>query len=95
MGRYHMMKENRKSKQLTKKLLTLDIDEGIRIESSIQLKKRMFINKNASGLFVVQLVDNNNSSDYSNNDVKYFDSAEEVTEFVNLHFQSHYTIVEY
>ena len=95
MRRHHMMKENMKSKQLARKLLTLDIDEGIRIESSIQLKKRMFINKNASGLFVVQLVDNNNSSDYSNNDVKYFDSAEEVTEFVNLHFQSHYTIVEY
>src|SRR5919199_3926948 len=95
MGRYHITTENRKSKQLAKKLLTLDIDEGIRIESSIQLKKRMFINKNASGLFIVQLVDNNNSSDYSSNDVRYFDSAEEVTEFVNLHFQSRYTVVEY
>ena len=92
------MKDNRKSKQLAKKLLTLDIDEGIRIESSIQLKKRIFINKSASDVFVVQLVvnsNNSNSSDYNNNDVRYFDSAEEVIEFVNSHFQNRYTILEY
>jgi hypothetical protein len=95
MGHYHMMKDNRKSKQLAKKLLTLDIDEGIRIESSIQ-RKRIFINKNASDVFVVQLVvNNNNFSDYNNNDVRYFDSAEEVIEFVNLHFQNRYTILQY
>jgi len=91
-----MMKENRKSKQLARKLLTMDIDEGIRIESSIQLK-RIFVNKNASDVFVVQLVvnNNNNSSDYNNNDIRYFDSAKEVIKFVNLHFQNRYTIVEY
>jgi hypothetical protein len=92
-----MMKENRKSNQLAKKLLTLDIDEGIRIESSIQ-RKRIFVNKNASDVFVVQLVvdsNNKNSSDYDNNDVRYFDSTDEVIEFVNSHFQNRYTIVEY
>ena len=90
------MKENRKSKQLARKLLTMDIDEGIRIESSIQ-RKRIFVNKNASDVFVVQLVvnNNNNSSDYNNNDIRYFDSAKEVIKFVNLHFQNRYTIVEY
>jgi hypothetical protein len=98
MEHYHMMKENRKSKQLARKLLTMDIDEGIRIESSIQ-RKRIFVNKNASDVFVVQLVVNNNnnknSSDYNNNDIMYFDSAKEVIKFVNLHFQNRYTIVEY
>jgi hypothetical protein len=96
MEHYHMMKENRKSNQLAKKLLTLDIDEGIRIESSIQ-RKRIFVNKNASDVFVVQLVvdSNNNSSDYDNNDVRYFDSTDEVIEFVNSHFQNRFTIVEY
>jgi hypothetical protein len=91
-----MMKENRKSKQLARKLLTMDIDEGIRIESSIQ-RKRIFVNKNASDVFVVQLVVNNNknSSDYNNNDIRYFDSAKEVIKFVNLHFQNRYTMVEY
>jgi hypothetical protein len=96
MGHYDMMKENRKSNQLAKKLLTLNIDEGIRIESSIQ-RKRIFVNKNASDVFVVQLVvdSNNNSSDYDNNDIRYFDSTDEVIEFVNSHFQNRYTIVEY
>jgi hypothetical protein len=96
MGHYHMMKENRKSNQLAKKLLTLNIDEGIRIESSIQ-RKRIFVNKNASDVFVVQLVvdSNNNSSDYDNNDIRYFDSTDEVIEFVKSHFQNRYTIVEY
>jgi hypothetical protein len=93
-----MMKENRKSKQLARKLLTMDIDEGIRIESSIQ-RKRIFVNKNASDVFVVQLVVNNNNNknsfDYNNNDIMYFDSAKEVIKFVNLHFQNRYTIVEY
>jgi hypothetical protein len=81
-----------KSKRLIKKLLKLDLDEGIRIESSIQGKKA-FVNKNASGIFVIQLVIMNKSCD--NKDVRYFDSAEEVAEFVNLTFQSRYSIVEY
>jgi hypothetical protein len=81
-----------KSKRLIKKLLTLDLDEGIRIESSIQGKKA-FVNKNASGIFVIQLVIMNKSCD--NKDVRYFDFAEEVAEFVNLTFQSRYSIVEY
>jgi hypothetical protein len=83
-----------KSKRLSKKLLTLDLDEGIRIESSIQGKKA-FVNKNASGIFVVQLVIMNKSFGYDNKDVRYFDSAEEVAEFVNLTFQNRYSIVEY
>ena len=96
MGHYDMMKENRKSNQLAKKLLTLNIDEGIRIESSIQ-RKRIFVNKNASDVFVVQLVvdSNNNSSDYDNNGIRYFDSTDEVIEFVNSHFQNRFTIVKY
>jgi hypothetical protein len=82
-----------KSKRLIKKLLTLDIDEGVRIESPIQGKK-MFVNKNASGIFVVQLVIKNKSCDYDK-DVRYFDSVEQVLEFVNLTFQMPYSIVEY
>jgi hypothetical protein len=90
---YHM-RGNGKSKLLAKKLLTLDIDEGIRIESPVQGKK-IFVNKNKSNLFVVQLVTENKSSFYNNNNVRYFDSAEEVIELVNLHFQNRFTIVEY
>ncbi|HZA07738.1 MAG TPA: hypothetical protein VE619_08550 [Nitrososphaeraceae archaeon] len=83
---------NDKSKRLIDKLMTLDIDEGVRIESSVHGKK-MFVTKNASGIFVVQLVIKNNS--YENNGVRYFDSVMEVLEFVNLTFQRPYSVVEY
>jgi hypothetical protein len=84
-----------KSKRLIKKLLALDIDEGIRIEESSIQGKKMFVNKNASGIFVVQLVIKNKSCDYDSKDVIYFDSAEEVVKFINLTFQSRYSIMEY
>ena len=87
--------KNDKSKQLIKKLLTLDIDEGVRIEESSIHGKKMFVNKNASDMFVVQLVTKNKYHDYTNKDVRYFDSAQEVVEFVNSTFQSRISIVEY
>ncbi len=44
------------SKQLSHKLLTLDIDEGIRIESTKnRKKKKMYINKRTSGCFVLEI----------------------------------------
>ena len=43
-----------KTKNLTYRISSLDIDEGIRIESLTSLEK-IFINKDASGNFVVQL----------------------------------------
>jgi hypothetical protein len=43
------------SKQLSHKLLTLDIDEGIRIESTKNRKKKMYINKRTSGCFVLEI----------------------------------------
>jgi plasmid rolling circle replication initiator protein Rep len=45
------------SKQLSHKLLTLDIDEGIRIESTKnrKKKKKMYINKRTSGCFVLEI----------------------------------------
>ncbi|MFL6431158.1 MAG: hypothetical protein ACJ71X_06850 [Nitrososphaeraceae archaeon] len=87
--------KNDKSKQLIKKLLTLDIDEGVRIEEPSIHGKKMFVNKNASDMFVVQLVTKNKYHDYTNKDVRYFDSAQEVVEFVNSTFQSRFSIVEY
>lgn len=43
------------SKKLSRELLTLDIDEGIRIESTKNRKKRMYINKRTSGCFVLEI----------------------------------------
>jgi len=43
------------SKKLSHKLLTLDIDEGIRIESTKNRKKKMYINKRTSACFVLEI----------------------------------------
>ena len=80
-----------KSKELANKLLTLDIDEGIRIESSTQQK--IFINRNALGIFVVQLTTNNKASD--DNNIRYFGFVNEVVQFVKSSFKKHFLIVEY
>ncbi len=58
-------------KKLADKIRTLDIDEGIRIEYS---KGKLFINKNASGIYVVQFDDKNN--------FRYFDSQNQAYNFV-------------
>jgi hypothetical protein len=87
----------RKAERLTKKLQTLDIDEGLRIEESSIQGRKIFINKNASGIFVVQVAVNNQNSSaiYDNNDIKYFDSVEQVIELVNSQFDSCFTVIEY
>ena len=96
---YHKKKKDKKGKadRLAKKLQTLDIDEGVRIEESSIQAKKIFVNKNASGIFVVQLAVNNQKSFaiYDNNDIKYFDSADQVIEFVNSRFDSRFTVIEY
>jgi hypothetical protein len=81
-----------KSKELANKLLTLDIDEGIRIESSTQ-EKKIFINRNALGIFVVQLTTNNKAND--DNNIRYFGFVNEVVQFVKSSFKKHFLIVEY
>lgn len=43
------------SKKLSHELLNLDIDEGVRIESTKNTKKKMYINKRTSGFFVVEI----------------------------------------
>lgn len=99
--RYHKKKKKKdkkgKADRLAKKLQTLDIDEGVRIEESSIQAKKIFVNKNASGIFVVQLAVNNQKSSaiYDNNDIKYFDSADQVIEFVNSQFDSRFTVIEY
>ena len=94
-----MKKKNKKDKveRLAKKLQALDIDEGIRIQGSAIQGKKIFVNKNASGIFVVQVAVNNHKSSaiYDNNDIKYFDSAGQVIELLNSQFDSIFTVIEY
>jgi hypothetical protein len=67
---------------LEKVLSSLDLDEGVRIESA---GKKMFVNKSASGVFVVQVGD----------EFYYLDSTSQVTKLVGRVFGKKYEAYAY
>ena len=71
-----------KAAELAGKLAALDIDEGIRIEKA---GIKMFVNKNASGIFVVQFGD----------DFQYLDSGKRVINLIKSRFGIIYKIWAY
>jgi hypothetical protein len=84
-----------KTRDLLRELLSLDIDEGLRIESSSK-DTRLFVNKSASAIFVLQLCDNNSDKENNdNNNFVYFDSAEEVIKFIKTKFGRNFSIWSY
>ena len=83
-----------KERDLLKRFASLDLDEGIRIEGQSQVPK-IFINRNASGNFVVQFVDNMDSLNISTNNIKYFYSTAEVLKFVKSTFDKNFSICLY
>jgi hypothetical protein len=83
-----------KTRDLIRKLLSLDIDEGLRIENKTQ-NIRLFINKNASGIFVLQLYNHKDDKENSNNNFFYFDSCEEVIKFIKNKFERNFSIWSY
>jgi hypothetical protein len=84
--------EQIEEKNLREKLKFLDLDEGIRIEGASQ---KIFINKNACENYVVQVVDNLDTTSNSNHNVKYFYSAAEVYKFVKSIFDRNFSIWQY
>ena len=84
----------RKEKELAKKLISLDLDEGIRIEQS-SLRAKLFINRNACGNFVAQFVDEEKNQNSEINDILYFSSDAEVLEFVKSRFNKNFSITLY
>jgi hypothetical protein len=74
-----------KEKALAKKLISLDLDEGIRVEQSSQ-RVKLFINRNACGNFVAQFVDEEKNQNSEINEILYFSSDAEVLEFVKSRF---------
>jgi hypothetical protein len=82
-----------KTKDLIRKLLSLDIDEGLRIENKTH-NIGLFINKNASGLFVLQLCNHKDDKE-NNNNFFYFDSDEEVIKFIKNKFERNFSIWSY
>ena len=83
-----------KEKKLVKELISLDLDEGIRIEHQFQ-RKKLFINRNACGNFVAQFVDQEKNPNSEINDILYFSSDVEVLEFVKSRFNKNFSISLY
>jgi hypothetical protein len=81
-------------RNLKNKLLSLDIDEGLRIESSVH-GIRLFINKSASGTFVLQFCNNKDDKENRNNNFVYFDSAEEVIKLIKMKFGRNFSVWSY
>lgn len=69
---------------LEKVLSSLDLDEGVRIESTGK-KEKMFVNKSASGVFVVQV----------GNEFYYLDSTSQVAKLVEKVFGKKYEAYAY
>lgn len=67
-----------KQGELLERLESLDIDEGIRIESG---RNKAFINKSPSGTYVVQFGDSE--------DFRYIDSAEQMAKLVKATFRKY------
>jgi hypothetical protein len=76
-----------KQGDLEKVLSALDIDEGVRIESSATgKKKKMFINRSTSGVFVVQV---------GEEEFYYLDSAAQVAKLAYKVFGKKYSAYVY
>jgi len=83
-----------REKELAEKLISLDLDEGIRIEQQYPCKK-LFINRNACGNFVTQFVDKEKNENSEINNIQYFSSDGEVLEFVKSRFNKNFSISLY
>ncbi|MER3407274.1 MAG: hypothetical protein C4292_00105 [Nitrososphaera sp.] len=75
--------------ELLRKLESLDIDEGIRIESGKRGRKdKLFVNRRPSGTFVVQHDDNTD-------DFGYFESARQVIAMLKREKKNSYAAYAY
>ena len=74
---------------LMKALSHLEIDEGIRVSESKQ-KKKIFINKNALGQFVTQIVNDSNRRSDTDDVIRHFDTVEEVVNILRSEFKSNF-----
>jgi hypothetical protein len=83
-----------KTRDLTSTLLSLDTDEGVRIESSVR-GIRLFINRSASGTFVLQFCNKKDDKENRNNNFVYFDSVEEVIKLIKIKFGRNFSVWSY
>ena len=80
------------SKKLSHELSNLDIDEGVRIESTKTKNRKLFINKRPSGCFVAELV-------YSNpidmTEISFFVDIRHISKLIDKIFGKKYSVTIY
>ena len=74
-------------------LKSLDIDEGIRIESTIN-KRMLFVNRKASGYFIVQEYGPMDDSS-SNGNTRLLSNAQKVVKLIHCRFEGSYRLSSY
>jgi len=80
------------SKKLSHELSNLDIDEGVRIESTKIKNRKMYINKRPSGCFVAELV-------YSNpinmTEIRFYVDVKQIHKLIDNLFGKQYSVTIY
>jgi hypothetical protein len=80
------------SKKLSHELSNLDIDEGVRIESTKIKNRKMYINKRPSGCFVIELV-------YSNpmnmTEIRFYVNVKQIHKLIDNIFGKQYSVTIY
>lgn len=80
------------SKKLSHELSNLDIDEGVRIESSKIMDRKMYVNKRPSGCFVAELV-------YSNpmnmTEISFYVDTRHISKLIDKIFGKEYSVTIY
>jgi hypothetical protein len=78
------------SKKLSHELSNLDIDEGVRIEST-KNRKNMYINKRTSGFFVLEIC-----SDLSNmSEIRFYKDIKHIHKLIDNIFGRDYSVTIY
>jgi hypothetical protein len=81
------------SKKISHELLNLDIDEGVRIESTknTKKKKKMYINKRTSGFFVLEIY-----SDLTEmSEIKFYRDIKHIHKLIDDIFGREYSVTIY
>jgi len=79
------------SKKLSHELLNLDIDEGVRIESTKNTKKKMFINKRTPGFFVLEIC--SDLTDMS--EIRFYRDIKHIHKLIDDIFGREYSVTIY
>jgi hypothetical protein len=79
-------------KNLMQELKSLDLDEGIRMESRPEDKK-IFVNRNVNGIFVIQVTDFDGRG--KDDEISYHDSPSEVIKVAKRNFKGKFSAWQY